>query len=60
MGSLLTNGERIKDVIRHDFIGILISFISRFSLYHFEHIYLIRGKIGHNCFLDMNIQFYFS
>jgi hypothetical protein len=47
MGSLFTNGGRIKDVTGHDFIGFFISFIFPFEFYHFEHIYLIHGKIGH-------------
>jgi hypothetical protein len=47
MGSLFTIGGRIKDVTEHDFIGFVISFISLFTFYHFEHIYLIRGKVGH-------------
>jgi len=48
MGSLFTNGGRIKDVIRHDsYHRIYHKFQIFLAFYDFEHIYLIRGKIGH-------------
>jgi hypothetical protein len=60
MGSLLTNGWRITNVTGHDFLGFLISFISLFAFYHFEHIYLICGKIGHINFLAKSIQLFLA
>jgi hypothetical protein len=53
MKSLFTNGGTIKDVVVHmmHIMRFLISFMFFvFALYHFEHIYLICGKIGHIIF----------
>jgi hypothetical protein len=48
MGSLFTNGGRIKDVIGHYlWINHRIFHKFQFAFFHFEHIYLIHGKIGH-------------
>jgi hypothetical protein len=49
MKSLFTNGGTIKDVIVH-MMHIMRSHVFHFfvfAIYHFEHIYLICGKIGH-------------
>jgi hydrogenase maturation factor len=40
MGSLFTNGGKIKDVIGHDsYNEISHKFHFSFCIYHFEHIY---------------------
>jgi hypothetical protein len=62
---LFTNGGTLKDVTRHDAYHGISQKLNKFfffSLYHFEHIYLIHGKIGHiiiwSCAMGVQVHYH--